>query len=89
MEPNGVKSPQGSQEVDSMMKEMMDKCCSGKISPADMCRRMMRSMGRASDAGPSTAPESGTTSDERGSSSQDNADRACCGPRSCCVPERV
>jgi hypothetical protein len=89
MDPNGVKAPQGSRDVESMMKEMMDQCCSGKISPADMCRRMMRSMGRASDAEASSAPGSGTTPDERGSSSQDDAHRASCGPRSCCAPERL
>jgi hypothetical protein len=72
------------------MDEMMGKrCCSGKFSPADMCRRMMRSMGATSNAEASSAPAGGTTPDEPGSSSEEAEHRNRCGPRSCCVPERL
>ncbi len=88
MDTNGVK-PQAAKDVQSVMREMMEKMCgSGELSPADMCRRMMRSMGRMSDAEAPSAPETGTTSDERGNSSHGEADRGCCGPQSCCAPKR-
>jgi hypothetical protein len=87
MEADGVKPPQDPRDVRSMMQEMMDMCCSGELSPADMCRRMVRSMGRTTDAEASSAPETGTTA-ERGTSSHGDARRGCCGPRSCCAPKR-
>jgi hypothetical protein len=88
METNGVKPPQEPKGAQSMMQEMMDKCSSGELSPADMCRRMMRSMERTSDAEAASAPETGTTSDERGSGSHGEARRGCCGPQSCYAPKR-
>ncbi len=88
METNGVKPPQAPKAVHSMMQEMMERCCSGEISPSDMCRRMMRPMGGTPDADASSVPETGTTSDERGSSRDDEARRGCCGPQPCCAPKR-
>jgi hypothetical protein len=65
---NGTKPPQQPKDVPPMMREMMQRmCCAGEFSPADMCRRMMRSMGRTSDAEAQPARQSATTSDGRGS----------------------
>ncbi len=72
-----------------MMEEMRKMCCSEEFSPADMCQRMMRFMGRTSDAEASSQPEGSTTSDERRSSDDDEAHRNCCGPQSRCAPERA
>ncbi len=72
----------------SRMLELMERmCCSGELGPADMCRRMMRSMGAMSDAQAHPAPEGGPTSDERGRSSEGETQRGCCGPRSPCGPK--
>ncbi len=83
-----VKPSQERKDIPSMMQEMMgEMCCSGKFSPAEMCRRMMRTMGTTSNAEASSAPANGT--DEPGSSSEERAARGRCDPRSCCVPERA
>ncbi len=87
MDANGAK-PQEPKELPSSMQEMMEACCSGDLGPAEMCRRMMRSMGRRPDAQAQPAPEGGTRSDERGRSGEGETDRGCCGPGSCYAPER-
>ncbi len=89
MDTNGVKPPQERKDLPSTMQEMMEEMCrSGESSPADMCRRMMGAMRGTPDAQAPSAPGTGTTSDERGSSSHDEAHRGSCGPRSCCAPKR-
>jgi hypothetical protein len=85
-----VKPPQEQKDVPSMMQEMMGKmCCSGKFSPVDMCRRMMRSMGTTPNAEASSAPATGTTPDEPRTSSEGEAHGGRCDTRSCCVPLRL
>ncbi len=74
-----AKPSQESKDVLPMMKELMEKmCCSGELSPADMCRRMMGSMRRTSGAEAPSTRESGTTSDERGGG-EDVGSAGCCG----------
>ncbi len=88
MDANGAKPQQKRKDVPRTMKEMMETmCCSGEVSPADMCRRMMRSMERTSNAEAQPAPEGGTTSDERGGG-EDEGSGGCCGPHSRCAPTR-
>ncbi len=87
MDANGAK-PHEPKGVPSMMEEMRKMCCSEEFRPADMCRRMMRFVGRTSDAEASSQPGSGTTSDERRSSDDDEAHRSCCGPQSSCATKR-
>jgi hypothetical protein len=89
MDAYGAKPSQEPKGVPSMMEEMRKMCCSEEFSPADMCRRMMRFMGRTPDAEASSEPGSGMASDERGSSSQDEAHRGCCAPRPRCATERL
>lgn len=89
MDANGAKPQQERKDVPRTMKEMMETmCCSGEVSPADMCRRMMRSMERASNAEAQPAPEGGTTSDEPRRSGEDVARRNCCDSQSSCAPMR-
>ncbi len=79
MDETGAKpshEPKGVPTTMKQMKEMMETmCCSGELGPAEMCRRMMRTMGRTSDTKAQSAPESGTTSDERGRSGEDEGSR--------------
>ena len=87
MDANEVKQPK--KDVPTMMKEMMQTmCCTGEFSPGDMCRRMMQSTGMRSGAEAQSAPESGTTPDERGRGGEDEAPRGCCGPQSGCSAKR-
>ncbi len=87
MDANGAKQPK--KDIPTMMKEMMQAmCCTGEFSPADMCERMMRSMGERSDAEAQSAPESAMTSDERGRGGEEETSRGSCGPRSGCAAKR-
>ena len=88
MDANGAKAPQEPKGIPSMMEEMRTMCCSEEFSPADMCLRMSRFMGRPSDAEAPSDAESGTTSDERRGNDDNEAHRRCCGPLSRCAPKR-
>ncbi len=50
MDANDVKPPQESKSAPTMQEMMERMCCSGEFSPADMCRRMMRSKGKTDEA---------------------------------------
>lgn len=90
MDAIGAKPQQGRKDVPRTMKEMMETmCCSGEFSPADVCRGVMRSMERASNAEAQRAPQVGTTSDEPRRSAESEAPQACCGPQARCAPKRT
>ncbi len=78
MDENPVKPPQEPQDNPRTMMEMMEMmetmCCSGRLGPADMCRRM-RSTGTTPDAEAQPAAEN-------------DVSRGYCGPRSRRAPER-
>jgi hypothetical protein len=88
MDDTGAKPAQEPKDVPTMMKEMMETmCCSGEVSPADMCRRMRQAMGRRSDAKAQSAPGSGAPSDGSGRGGGE-APRSCCGPQLRRTPKR-
>ncbi len=90
MDTNGAKPQQERKDDPRTMKEMMETmCCSGEFSAADMCRRMMRSKERTSNAEAQPAPEGGTTSDEPRRSAEDEAPQGCCDPQAGCAPKRT